>query len=293
MTPEADSHYSTSAPMNVGSTLGIAILALPGEPLRRCLESILDSPDDLVVFTDDNTQARCAVQFGARVQIVDAPTHAETLRQQMQSSLATDWVLILDPDETLEGDSISSFRSIIKTASPKTVGFWVSYHMRFYDKVLSHSFQGLSQMRLFRRNAIRYSGEIHVSPIPLYGNFEHLAHNTPGIIHQFIDSIHERIERHLQWATVEARSDYLAVPAAPDLSSILNEVVGELRKYLLEHEGWKDGGVGVINALLHSSKKLTKGMLLWEMSDRGDFNREDIQEFLSLLQIPYQFHKKL
>ena len=247
------------------NTIGAAILAAPGEPLAMCLESIRGYVDETVVFTWDEEQSATAEQHQVSVITIAPVDHVELVRQDMQMALSTDWVLMLDPDEVVDSSGPAFFRSKITGASDDVVGFWVPYRMFFLGEELKHSFPNIKQLRLFRRNRVRYTQGIHLSPTPINGHYEYFEDMDPGIEHRFVRNLRQRFERHLQWAQIEAEEMHRNGKEAPDPVSLLTAGLEEFKMYALNRNGLRDGYKGFVNALMHGWKTVATLCFLWEL----------------------------
>jgi hypothetical protein len=245
------------------STLGVTILAAPAEPLDTCLASI-KQVDQILVYSWDPKQIEVAHAHGAQTALISTVSH-ELIRDEMQASLATDWVLLLDPDEIPEIGAIESFRAKIASAPEAVVGFWIPYRTFFLGTELTKSFANLRQLRLFRRNRVSYRKLIHESPSPLSGYFEHVDMAEPGIAHNFVFDLQRRFERHLQWAKIEALEQYQQGAQLTDPADVLRAGLREFCKYAVEQQGLEDGCAGLINALMHGWKQIAMLCFLWEL----------------------------
>jgi hypothetical protein len=273
------------------TTIGAAILATAGESLKTCLESLYGQVDEVYVFTWDKDQTATAKQYQATVVTVPPVEYVELIRQQMQLTLPTDWILILDPDEVVEPNAPAFFRQKIRTARDDIVGFWIPYRMLFLGEELTHSFPNVKQLRLFRRDRVIYTKGIHLTPTPLDGRFEYLDDSDPGIQHNFVTNLQQRFARHLQWSRIEARELYESGVEITDAADILKAGLEEFKKYAVDNRGLHDGCKGLINALMHGWKNIVTLCLLWELQNSKNFSIEPFEEwetFFANLDLPKQ-----
>jgi hypothetical protein len=270
--------------MSLGYTLGVVTLAAPEDPLSICLDTVNGSVDELVVFTWSTEQAETALRYGARVIRIDEIPFVEPFRQRMQSGLSTDWILVLDPDEAVEPGAIGHFRDRMREAAPDVAGFWIPQRMLFLGQDLCHSFPGVKQLRLLRRNRVVYSSTIHSSPEPVEGRFEHFDDSEPGICHYFVRSLEARMQRHLRWARIEAQQALEQGATAQDILDPVRAGLDELAFYVVERSALKDGMAGLANALLHSWKSATMALFLWEMQGASAVPGQGETDFVAALQ---------
>ena len=257
------------------TTIGVSILAAPGEPLADCLDSIHNKVDEIAVFTWDVEQTETANRFGAKVVAVDPASYVEPLRQEMQNTVSSEWVLILDPDEVVEENGIDFFRKMIHLGSCDIVGYWIPYRMMFFGSELSNSFPNIKQMRLFRRDRVSYSSSIHNIPSPIDGVYGYFDDADPGIEHRFVRDFQQRFERHLKWAKIEAEELYRSGKFINDPISILESGIEEFQIYTVERKGLRDGCNGLVNALMHSWKRIAMMCFLWELHGSNNLPIKD------------------
>jgi hypothetical protein len=239
-----------------------------------CLDSIRGYADETVVFTWDEEQSATAEQYQANVIFIAPVDHVELVRQDMQTALTTDWVLMLDPDEVVDPNGLAFFRTKISGAGEDVVGFWVPYRMFFLGEELRHSFPNIKQLRLFRRDRVHYSRIIHLPPAPLGGRYEFFEDTDPGIEHRFVRDLRQRLERHLQWAYIEAQEMHRAGQSVPEPDGLLAAGLEEFKMYALSRNGLRDGYRGLVNALMHGWKTIATLCFLWELQQAPNLTPE-------------------
>ena len=271
--------------LNSEPTIGLVILVAPDDPIPLCLDSQLVL-DEILVFTWDPRQARLIAEKDVSVHLIEETLYVEPIRFLMQSKLRTDWVLVLDPDETFEKGAISSFRSLVSNAHDSTAGYWVPYKMLLKGEELKHSFPNIKQLRLFRRNRIEYSDAIHASPTPIDGIFEFLDDSVPGIQHHFVRDLSLRFHRHLMWASIEAQELADNGSTVSTAHEILKGANQELEHYFVLRKGLQDGLPGLINGFMHFWKKIAMFCFLWEIQGSKPIaiaNLDEIEQSMSAL----------
>lgn len=172
-----------SGEMTKPQTIGLAMIARNGgEDLRLCLESAREAVDQIVVVdtgSTDNTR-EIAAEFGAIVECIEWPDHFGQARNRALDRVNTDWVLVMDADETLEPGSEAKLRE--STNCPENVGgYMVPIRNLFKDPHVSlygsmgHKIDRRDERerearscaehylcRFFRKHdGIRYTGRVH------------------------------------------------------------------------------------------------------------------------------------
>ncbi|ACT04480.1 glycosyltransferase family 2 protein [Paenibacillus sp. JDR-2] len=141
--------------------LGVHIIVRNEEDmLPECLDSIRGIADELIVVDTGSTDGTVdiALRYGARVIKAEWKDNFSSARNLALEHARTIWVLVLDADERLKGDSQSLRQGLRKAASP-------AYRLRM-EHLLDGSNTGRSMtseaVRLFRADrGYVYHGEIH------------------------------------------------------------------------------------------------------------------------------------
>ena len=130
------------------------------ENIRRCLDSINDFTDDIIIVDSFSTDATLKIceKYGCRVF-----QHAFT-NQALQFNWALDsvpwerpWTLRLDADEVLPDKLKQELRELTATCGPEVTGIYLNRRMYFMNRWLRHG--GMYPhyiLRAFRKGAGRY-----------------------------------------------------------------------------------------------------------------------------------------
>jgi glycosyltransferase involved in cell wall biosynthesis len=128
--------------------------------IRRCLESIQDFTDDIVIvdsFSTDSTLQICK-EYGCRIVQNRFVNHAIQFNWALDSvALDRPWILRLDSDEVLPANLKRELLELMETCGPDISGIYLNRRMYFMNRWLKHG--GMSPhyiLRLFRNGAGRY-----------------------------------------------------------------------------------------------------------------------------------------
>lgn len=121
----------------------------------RCLESIRDVCDDIVVvdcFSDDRT-VKLAEGLGARVVQHPWKNYATQLNYGIhQCGITADWIWRIDADEYIEGGLGQAVNDFIQTAPDDVNGIYVRKRIDFMGKPLMHGgWYPSYHLKVFRR----------------------------------------------------------------------------------------------------------------------------------------------
>jgi glycosyltransferase involved in cell wall biosynthesis len=129
------------------------------ENLRRCLDSVRDSVDEIIVVDTGSTDrsVEIAESYGARVFYHPWEGSFSKARNYSLKYATCDWILILDADEELKREDSPRLREITKNTDFKIVSFIINN--RYKDSTQ----EGHAQMvRLYRNfSGVHYKGIVH------------------------------------------------------------------------------------------------------------------------------------
>lgn len=131
--------------------------------LSRCLESVKDLVDDVVVMDTGSVDGTIDIArtFGARVFEMEWPDAFDAARNAALDEVRTPWVLVLDDDEWLVEGAAQGIRSLIE--SDESSGWFLVRQ----DLSSTGEFSEQSMLRLWRNHAdVRFRGIIHEQIYP-------------------------------------------------------------------------------------------------------------------------------
>ena len=145
----------------MGSPFSIILLTYNEEAnIRRCLESIKDFTDDIVIvdsFSTDSTLKICEA-YGCRIVQNKFVNHAVQFNWALDNvPLDRPWILRLDCDEILPFKLKHELIELTATCGPDITGFYLNRRMYFMNRWLKHG--GMYPhyiLRVFRNGAGRY-----------------------------------------------------------------------------------------------------------------------------------------
>ena len=134
------------------------------QDLRRSLESVVDSVDEIIVVDTGSTDETVAVakEFGAKIFHVPWQDDFATPRNVALRAAAGDWVVFLDADEFFVDGTAKNLRAAIKLAQKnKAAGVFVKLFNIDADN--GNKISGSAHVvRLFKNSpAVHYVGKIH------------------------------------------------------------------------------------------------------------------------------------
>lgn len=215
--------------------------------------------------TDDTVELAKAA--GCRVIGIDAEPFTDLVRNRFLREPEHVWTLVLDADEYLASDAEMHLRALAETAAADVSGFALPRFNRIAGQILTGPvWYPDHQVRLFRRDSIRYLPGHHRRPEPVDGRSRVVDVDPDGgvhIHHDNYDSIGDVIERQVRYALTDV---YDPDPHRFDFQSHLDEAERQFESRLAVEQ---DGAVSYALAVLMQWDQIVRGLLHWEASGRS------------------------
>jgi hypothetical protein len=143
----------------MADSLSLAVMVKnDAERLRRCLSSMQDYADEIVVLDTGSTDESVSVakEFGARIQQIEWPNDFAAALNVLLSMITTDWLFRMDSDEWIEPDQAKLLRHHIR--EPRVSAYTVIRK----DLTSSDVIDETDILRLWRAHPhLRYHGVVH------------------------------------------------------------------------------------------------------------------------------------
>ena len=251
----------------MGDALDLAVVVTTFNSMRtieRCLRSVKGLAKDIYVVDSGSTDGTIEVCKEQGAQFVHQAWQGFAKQKAFALSLATTqaWVLVLDSDESLEGDLQSGLRDAITRATPQTraieinrkmwyVGGWIN-HVGFPDWVV----------RCGRRSALRMIDR----PVHECFQADGLSVRAQGICrHDSWDGICDALERGAKYARLSAE---VRKPKKFPLIYSFFSVLALVFKYGIVRRGFLDGWRGTVAIISYSIGKFANTLAAFERSKR-------------------------
>lgn len=205
------------------------------EYISDCIKSakLLTSKIIVVDMHSTDKTVRLAKAAGAKVRVVNDVGYVEPARQKAIKLVTTSWVLLLDADERISPKLAywiqqylrkPSHHDVVRLARKNMVlGKWMRHGLRWPDY----------QVRLFRKNAVRWPKEIHSQPITSLPMLDTPAQESLALLHLHSQTLDELLTKCLE----QAKRERYFCDGSHDLSSALNRITNEFQWRFLEHGG--------------------------------------------------------
>lgn len=238
--------------------------------LPACLARLAFA-DEIVVVVDDRTadaSKLIAESAGAKV-LVERFNGFASLKNKGMDSATSEWILVVDADERVSASLAEEIRAL---DPERRVGFSVPIVNYFYGRQMKFGGWQETPIRLLRRDAARYEGDLHETP-----RFRSQTAETGSLaspLHHFSHrSVLDNLHKTATFGDVQARE--LFARGAPQVTtrSLYWTVLREVLYRLVFKRGWRDGTPGVIESLYQPLSLLSVKARLWELQQDPEIPR--------------------
>lgn len=247
------------------SKISAAIVVKDSPPhLLEAVASLIDFVDEVVIFDIGmNHQLKNYLLKEKKIKFVeikrDIP-YVELIREEEKKYLKHNWVLYLDPDEIFPKETFSVIKKEIENydcfSFPRKniiFGQFIKYS-RFWPDY---------QTRLFKKDKVFWPKKIHSQPEIKGKEYSFLPKEQYAILHYNYENLDQWFEKYLRYAKSEAQY-YIDKKKNLDFLTISKKSLSELISRYFASEGYKDGFVGLILAILQMFYYFVVYFYFWE-----------------------------
>jgi glycosyltransferase involved in cell wall biosynthesis len=234
--------------------------------LADCLSSVGWADEILVMDLESmDDSARIAQQAGARV--ISRPPHpiVEPLRSELADQASGEWILALDPDETITPGLAEQLQRIAQLSQYDLVVIpRMNVDFAYPPSNAYHRYE--PQARMYRRSAVRWPAEPHELPVVPEERKYYLPHRDEFVmVHNRNRDIPEALERAIRYAPAEARAmiEQGQTFTFRDMAASLGRAID--RQFFLA-QPWRDGVPGLLRAATLVGYKFYVWASFWQYS---------------------------
>jgi (heptosyl)LPS beta-1,4-glucosyltransferase len=241
--------------------------------IEDCLNSTkaLDAEIVIVDMTTGDELASIAKKYGAKVHKLKRASHVEVARNFGLSKANGEWILILDPDETLPKQLVKRFNDI--SQSPEADYFAVPRRNIIFGKWIKHSrwFPDYN-IRFFRKGFVDWSETIHSVPITHGKGRDLQASKEYAITHNHYSTVEQYITRMNRYTTVQAK-EKIKDGYKFNWHDIIRKPTSEFVSRYFAGQGYRDGLHGLAIASLQAFSELVVYVKIWQ---ENKFKEEEL-----------------
>lgn len=241
------------------------------ENIRRCLESLKNTVDEIVVVdsgSSDNTEEICR-EFGARFIVHSFQGHIEQKNYALDQA-SGNWVLSLDADEALSPRLAESIRNAM-AGNPQT-GFTMNRLNNYCGSWIRHgTWYPDRKLRLFDKSKVRWTGvNPHDKAEPLQS--EKVFHLKGDLLHYSYKTIEEHIKRVDFFSTIAAKAYFDKGKRCRNHHLLIRPAHAFIRDFVLRL-GFLDGYKGWVIARMASYYTFLKYIKLRDYQRTGSYEK--------------------
>lgn len=228
--------------------------------IGRAVDSVRGLHRTLVLDSGSrDATAEVAAGRGAEVMRTDWPGFAAQRRRAI-SMIDTEWMMFLDADEVPDEELRVFLRDF--EPEPGVDGYQIRRRNRFLERPMRHGrWEDDWQLRLFRRASASVADVMVHEGVTVAGRTERLARGT--IDHHTAPSVGRYLEKMNSYSTLEA-AQKLAGGRRAGTAKMMFDLLSELWKSYVVHQGWREGWRGYALAHLTALYKFATDAKLWE-----------------------------
>lgn len=246
----------------MSATLSVIILTFNEvHNIEACLQSV-DWADEKIVVDSGSTDNTRTLARQYTSQVIEQPWLGYAGQRNFAEKLArSDWVLTLDADERVSPELGASIQQVLAGGDAHVVAYRVQIRDWMFGKFIEHgSWPHQRHIRLYRRGRLRWDGAVHEqyhidgAVGDLQGPILHYSHTT---IHRFIEKMN-------RYTDLESEQMF----QRGERATLLTAVFGALRAFVGQYirlQGFRDGGHGLILAVLMAMYYFTTRAKLWSL----------------------------
>jgi glycosyltransferase involved in cell wall biosynthesis len=226
--------------------------------LPQCLDSV-SWVDEKIIVDDESTDKtiKIAEKAGAKVFKRKLDDFASQ-RNFALSKVKTEWVLLIDPDETLPQ---KLQREMLQAMKLKGIdGFYFPRKNIIFGQWIKHSgWYPDYQLHFFRTKKGKYVGKVH-EQVEIKGKVGYLK--TP-LIHNNYQSITQFLEKLTHYTDLAAEKQ-IKLGYQFSWPDLIQKPLDEFLRRFFAEKGYKDGIHGLALGLLQSFSELVVYLRIWE-----------------------------
>jgi glycosyltransferase involved in cell wall biosynthesis len=247
--------------------LSVAIITRnEAENLPDCMKSVSFAGQTVVVDSGSMDETvKIASDFGCYV-FVESWRGFGPQKQFAIDQCTNPWVLILDADERIPGDTAQTIKNIILNPSITAAGFSFPRKNFFQGRWIRHAGWWPDRIvRLFRKGKGRMTPAMVHESVEVEGPVEHL--DCP-IVHYTESRLSHILIKIDQYSTIGAEEAFKEGKTASIWSAVLRAKLAFLHNYILRC-GFLDGSPGLTLAITDAINKFSKYAKLAELKKQA------------------------
>lgn len=249
--------------------------------IANCIQC-LQWCNEIVVIDDSSTDktASIAENLGAKVVSFSHPSFARKRQEGIKRSRG-EWLIYIDADERVLPLLAKEIQVNIETESAQV--FSLQRKNLFYGQELQHGGWGVDTLeRVFYREVLdSWQGDIHEGAKHT-GTVKELKTQLIHLSHR--DTI-SGLYKTAAWTPMEAKALYEARVPKVTFFTLLRKGVMEFIRRAVIKKGYKDGEVGLVEAVIQAVNRVLVYVQVWELQQKPSIPEKYDQKEKEILEL--------
>lgn len=236
------------------------------DKLPRCLESVQWADEILVMDLSSEDESRSvAERYGAHTFSREPYPIVEPLRNELSVRARNDWVLALDPDESVTPKLADALKELAQRDDLDAIVIpRMNYDLGYPPSNPIQRYE--PQLRMYRRSRVQWPDVPNTLPSVQDDRKFHLPQSDDMvIIHDRSRNVPEVLERVIRYAPMQAQS-MLDDGQRFSAHAMFSALAAQVDKEFFRAEAWKDGLPGVLRAVILVGYKFYVWTAFWQLS---------------------------
>jgi glycosyltransferase involved in cell wall biosynthesis len=247
-------------------SLSVTIITLnEADRIERCLESVKDLADEIIVFDSGSTDGTLDIvrRYTDKIWETDWPGYG-IQKQRALEQATCDWVLAIDADEALDETLQASVRELLSKDRGNIVAVKMPWAVTIYGKRLDHGRSARSPLRMVWRDGAGFTdAEVHEAlthqsgeTVTLEGRLLHFTHRDYG----------HAMHKNAEYAWLGSQKYFRKGKRCYSLLSALLRSIWTFFLIYVIRLGFLDGPVGFLTAINYAQNNFNKYAGLWTLT---------------------------
>lgn len=236
------------------------------DKLPRCLASVQWADEILVMdLSSEDGSIAVAESYGAHTFSRDPFPIVEPLRNELAVRARNDWILALDPDESVTPGLAEELKRLAQREDLDAVVIpRMNYDLGYPPSNPIQRYE--PQLRMYRRTRVQWPDIPNMLPsVPDERKFYIPQNDDMVIIHDRSRNVPEILERVIRYAPMQAQS-MLDQGQRFSARAMFAALSAQVDKEFFRAEAWKDGLPGVLRATILVGYKFHVWTAFWQLS---------------------------
>ena len=259
--------------MNKRYSLSVTIITLnEADRLERCLASVQELADEIIIFDSGSTDATLEIarKYTDKIWETEWPGYGKQKQRALEQA-SGDWVLAIDADEALDEELQQSVTMLLQQERGNVVAAKMPWAVMLYGKRLDYGRSARAPLRMvWREGASFTAAEVHETilhaegqTVTLAGRLLHFTHRDYG----------HGLHKNAEYAWLGSQKYFRQGKRCHSLLAAALRSAWTFFLIYVIRRGFMDGSVGFLTAVNYAQGNFNKYAGLWTLTRLERDNR--------------------